>query len=278
MSGPAHQRSAALQMVQVLTMPRLLLRALPWVVGAVGVKAILQAAGVHPLDLNPLFSGLVGANVFLLGFLLAGTLSDYKESERLPAELAGSLETIADEALLVHAEHGVPEGAACIEQCADIAASIRTFIVDDVPVDEPLVAIRAFNPLFSVFGPLIQPGFTTRLKGEQAQIRRVVLRIHTIRTTSFVAAGYAIAELTGALLVIGLELSRLSDHEVESLFFIGVITLLLTYVFLLIRAVDTPFEYEGSRPGSADISLQPLVDAEARLRAEHAAIASASAT
>ena len=36
-------------------------------------------------------------DVFLMGFLLSGVLADYKESERLPGELAASIETITDE-------------------------------------------------------------------------------------------------------------------------------------------------------------------------------------
>lgn len=273
MSGtaPAPRRFAHLR---ILAMPKLLARALPYIVVAVGVKAIFEAADVHPLDLNPLLSGLVAANVFLLGFLLAGTLADYKEAEKLPGELAGALETICDEALLVHTEKGVPEGAACVKQCADVAAAIRSYIVKEADVSAPLDAIRGFNPLFLVFSPLIQPGFTTRLKGEQAGIRRVVLRIDTIRSTTFVNAGYAIAELTGVLLILGLELTRVADKTVESLFFVGVITLLLTYVFLLIRDLDNPFAYPNGVEGAADVSLGPLAAAEARLRAEYDALAS----
>jgi len=30
------------------------------------------------ISLNPLFSGIVAANVFLMGFLLSGVLGDYK--------------------------------------------------------------------------------------------------------------------------------------------------------------------------------------------------------
>src|SRR5690349_24410620 len=99
MSG-THQGRRVLPL-RVVAMPKLMLRALPFVVGAVALKGICLALDFHPLDLNPLLSGLVAANVFLLGFLLAGTLADYKEAEKLPGEIAASLETICDEALLV---------------------------------------------------------------------------------------------------------------------------------------------------------------------------------
>jgi hypothetical protein len=254
---------------RVVAMPQLMLRALPWVVGAVVGKAIFEIADVHPLELNPLLSGLVAANVFLLGFLLAGTLADYKEAEKLPGELAASLETICDEALLIHEEKGIPEAAQCIELCADVASDIRRCIMREAGFKHVLKSIRAFNPIFLVFSPLIQPGFTTRLKIEQANIRKTVIRIETIRSTTFVNAGYAIAELTGVLLIAGLMLTEVAEKTVESLFFVGVITLLLTYVFFLIRDLDNPFAYPNGREGAADVSLTPVLAAEQRLRSVH---------
>src|ERR1700712_1497500 len=84
--------------------PHLIALTLPVVAAVVGTKAILQGTGTHPLDLNPLLSGLIAAIIFMLGFLLSGTIADYKESERLPGELACSLEAIADECLILHLE------------------------------------------------------------------------------------------------------------------------------------------------------------------------------
>src|SRR3954447_952093 len=146
MSGPGTGRRVF--PLRITAMPQLLLRAVPWVAGAVVLKAIFELAGFHPLDLNPLLSGLVAANVFLLGFLLAGTLGDYKEAEKLPGEIAASLETICDEALLVHEEKGIPEAAECIGLCADVAADIRRCIMREAGFKDVLKAIRAFNPIF----------------------------------------------------------------------------------------------------------------------------------
>jgi hypothetical protein len=49
------------------------------------------------ISINPLFSGIVAANIFLMGFLLNGVLSDFKESERLPGELSACLENLSQE-------------------------------------------------------------------------------------------------------------------------------------------------------------------------------------
>ena len=68
--------------------------------------------------------------------------------------------------------------------------------MQDRGFDDVMSDIRALNGPFRVFAPAIQAGFTTRLKTEQAAIRKMVIRMDTMRRTSYVAAGYLIAEVT----------------------------------------------------------------------------------
>lgn len=48
------------------------------------LKLLAHQYRLEFISLNPLFTGIVTANIFLLGFLIAGVLADYKESEKLP--------------------------------------------------------------------------------------------------------------------------------------------------------------------------------------------------
>lgn len=248
----------------VLAVPRIAIQSLPFVAVIVLAKAVLIALDVHPLAPNPLLSGLVAAMVFLLGFLLAGTAADYKEAERLPGEIASSLDTMADECLLVHADKGEPRALAAVEQLEALARTIRDWLYHQRPFADVLGQVRALNGPFLVMTPLAQPGFVTRLKSEQAALRKTLIRIDAIRTTSFVAAGYVIAELTGTLLLLGLLMSDIGPAA-ESLFFTGVISLLMTYLFLLVRDLDNPFGYAKGQEGVADVSLKPLEDVAERL-------------
>ena len=79
---------------------RLLLKTLPFVALIMAVKYMVHLFGYEFIELNALFTSFVAANVFLLGFLMAGVLTDFKESEKLPGELAVSLESIAEELLI----------------------------------------------------------------------------------------------------------------------------------------------------------------------------------
>lgn len=238
--------------LRLLSAPRLVVMALPWVAGVVALKLAFELASFTPFDVNPLLAGLVGAEVFLLGFLLAGTVSDYKESEKLPGDLAMSLETIADDCLQSSPD---PDERACVEHAAALARGVREWLHHQRDLESVLADVRRLGDYRGAAG---------RLRSEQAAIRKVVLRIDAIRRTSFVAAGYAIAELTAALLVVGLLLTDLGPLD-EAVFFSGVLTLLLTYLFALIRDLDDPFRYAAGREGAADVSLQPLEETERRL-------------
>lgn len=45
---------------------------------------------------------VITGGIFLIGFMLAGTLADFKESEKIPAQMAGALESMEDTVTLAH--------------------------------------------------------------------------------------------------------------------------------------------------------------------------------
>jgi predicted membrane chloride channel (bestrophin family) len=246
--------------------PRLLIAALPWVAVVVVIKAVIDATDANFFELSPLLAGAIGAEVFILGFLLNGTASDFKEAEKLPGEVASSLETIADECLITHEELKLPEATTCLRQLVEISRSVRLWLIHDRGLDDVLSDIRALNGSYRVFAPVIQAGFTTRLKSEQSAIRKLVLRMDTIRRTSYVAAGYLIAEVTAVLLMFVLVVTDLGAIA-PTLVLVGLISYLLIYLVSLIRDLDNPFEYTDGRPGAADVNLDVLERNEDRLRA-----------
>ncbi|MDT5188609.1 MAG: hypothetical protein QOI28_860, partial [Mycobacterium sp.] len=81
--------------------PRLLFQALPVAFGVILLKWLYDESSARHLELSPLLTGVIAAEVFIVGFMLAGTTGDFKEAERLPGELAASLETVADECLII---------------------------------------------------------------------------------------------------------------------------------------------------------------------------------
>jgi predicted membrane chloride channel (bestrophin family) len=245
----------------------MLVKVLPWVLAAAVAKAVFSLLGLEPIDLNALVSGVVAANVFLLGFLLAGTLADFKESERLPGELASALESIADECLCVRERGGDPRAVdRCIAGAGAIAVTVRAWMEHRATVDQALDAVRALNPAYAALQEVTEATFVNRLKVEQANVRRAIVRMDGIRSTSFVTAGYVVADVSARLLVLALLLTEL-DPIGEGIFFVAVISFLLLYMNRLIRDLDNPFEYKHGSQGAADVSLAALERAQRRLDA-----------
>jgi hypothetical protein len=237
----------------------LILRVLPFVAAIAVIKIILDVQGWEPIPLSPLYTGVVAATVFLLGFLLAGTLADYKESEKLPGDLAASVETIADECMILYQDKRSQPALECLRHIRGLVGALLGWLERREEVGAVTERITGLNRFFLAFEPLTQPNFIVRLKQEQSAIRRMVIRIETIRETSFVGAGYAIAEMATFLLVAGLLLAEIGPDAGE-VFLVSSITLLLVYVIYLIRDLDDPFEYEldGSKAGAAEVSLLPI--------------------
>jgi hypothetical protein len=242
----------------------LVARVAPVVAAVALLKVLFHELGWDAVDLNPLYTGLVAANVFLLGFLLAGTLTDYKESEKLPGDLAASIESIADECSILHRDKQAASAAACLRDVRELARTCVGWLRGSEPTSAVLDGVSGLNVHFLAFEPLTQPNFIVRLKQEQNTIRRMVLRIQTIRDTSFVGAGYAIAELATLLLVVGLLLVDVGSFF-DALFLLCIISFLLVYMIFLIRDLDNPFDYKGGKAGTAEVSIRPVEDVEERL-------------
>jgi hypothetical protein len=252
-------------MKRMMGKPRLLLlNAAISVLVVCGFKLGVHWLGWEVISLNPLFSGIVAANVFLMGFLLSGVLADYKESERLPGEIAASLETIADEAAAVYESKKADAATQLLEYLHGFSRSIKDWFYKKEQTRHLMASLGKMNHFFIGLEGSTQANFIARLKQEQSNLRRMLIRIHTVRETSFIPSGYLIAEFTTLLLLIGLVLVKI-DPFYESIFFVGVITFLLRFLGLLIKDLDNPFGYyEGD--SVEDVSLRPLDDVIFRLQ------------
>jgi DNA-binding FrmR family transcriptional regulator len=246
--------------------PGLLVRALPGALVAVAVKAVFQAVDWQPLQFSPLLTGVIAAEVFIIGFLLSGTTTDFKEAEHLPGDIAASLETMADEFLIASADLQLSESRSGLDQLAGIARAIRSWLAADHGLDDVLTEIRALNGAIRSIEPKTQAGAATRIKTEQAAVRARVLRMDTLRRTSFVSSAYLIGEVTGVLLVVVLLLTNVGAN-VPTLAVVGLISFLLFYLFVLIRDLDNPFKYPNGKQGPADVPVDILERTEDRFRA-----------
>jgi hypothetical protein len=231
-------------------------RVLPLVLLLILVKVVLHSIGWQPFELNTLISSMLAANVFLLGFLISGAMPDFKEAERLPGEMAASLDAIADECMILFKQKNAPEAKEALKRVRTVADGIHDWFHHRSSSVTLMDHVREMNDSFLDFESLTQANFIVRLKQEQTNLRRLITRVHTIRETTFVQTAYAVAEAFTALMLVTLVLVE-ETNMFTAVWFTGLGGFLLIYMMLLIHDLDNPFHY-GKREDVDEIPLRPL--------------------
>jgi hypothetical protein len=169
-----------------------------WFFGRLGlvllaIKACRVLVHRELLTPKPLFSALVASEVFLLGFLLNGIITDYKESEKLPGELASALDCLALEVQGVRVLEPAAAVAPSLERLADFSETLLGWMREAGPTPELLGRLDALQLSIETLGRWYPAPLQARLLLELANIRRSVQRIEVIRVTSFIPSVYGIA-------------------------------------------------------------------------------------
>lgn len=244
---------------------KLSFKVIPLVGLVILLKLLAHQLNLEFLEINALFGAIISANIFLIGFLISGVLVDYKESEKIPGEIACSLEVLADEGYITAKNKKSNVTKDYLTYVHSLTRDILLWFHEKENTSNILDKIKGLNDYYLAFEPLTQANFIVRLKNEQNNIRRYITRVHTIKVTSFNPAAYAIAEIISAILCIGLIFMKF-DPYYESIFFVAFVSFILIYMVRLIKDLDDPFEYNEHEDFSDEVSLQPLIDLEKRMR------------
>lgn len=237
-------------------------RVMPLVILIAALKFLAHKLGFEIMELNALFTSLVAGTIFLIGFLISGVLSDYKESEKIPSELVASLRTLLDDTYTIYKSKNSTTALKFTEFQKAFLTSLMGWFYKKERTRSILEKISQMNDFFIEFDQEgIQANYIIKLKNEQNSLRKMILRIDTIRDTNFVGSAYAIVEAMGFLVASGLILMKIEPFYV-SLFLTLLVTFLIFYMFLLIKDLDNPFDYALHGESGTEITLKPLHDLE----------------
>lgn len=224
----------------------------------VGVKYVFHALGWEPIEQSSLHNGVISSATFVIGFLLAATITDYKESERIPAEFAANIEDMYADAEIIHRSYPKFDLEGFRAQLQKVAHKFE----DDTRNASRGMSekIRALN---SYFGEMEKAGvpanFIVKLKQQQLSLLRHRKRVTYIQRIHFIPSANILLKSI-VFLVIGLLVFTNVDPFYGSLAIIGIISFVLIYMMVLIRVISTPFHASGETRD--DVSLF-LIDSAA---------------
>lgn len=247
---------------------RLVVKTLPWVVIVLGAMYVREyVLGIRSVvDFGDIGAVLTAA-ALIIGFMLGGVFSDYKESERLPGEIATTLETI-DDMIVAGSRAGKPFDAREFRRRYHAVVVVIT----DWFMNRGALAtsFQALHTMDDLVADLERAGmgavYVSRCLSEQHNLRKLVTRIDVIRRTQFIQTGYALLQMFVTATLVLLIFANFKNWQLQFLV-VGTMALIYLYLLRLIRDLDNPFEYAGGyvEGATADVSPHPVLEFRERL-------------
>jgi predicted membrane chloride channel (bestrophin family) len=234
----------------------LVLKALGIVTVLVGVKLIIDFFGLDVIVVSPVITAIVAGVIFTIAIIFSGILTDFKESEKIPGELAASIKSLyrdtgvlvkIDEPLALHIREHIIE---LIDALMDNFKNNRWRLSEINPVTNKIDA-----DINTAYDKGLPPPMIVKMRNELAAIDRLIYRVEIIMETSFIPAAYHISILSIVAVLLTLMFTKM-DPYYEGILLFGSVAFVLTSLMMLIQDMDNPFEY--GKNSAADVDLKIL--------------------
>jgi len=247
---------------------RLLLSSLPLVAIVLLVRYLVQDVwDIGEVATFGEIGSVITGVTLILGFMLGGVLADYKESERLPAVVAGALAGFAGTCTMaIAAKDQDPTWAR--KRVSAVADAVEGWIHGRLTDAQMWEAHADLSRVISETERAGASGhYMGRLLTVNGELTSTLKRIEVIRNTSFVQSGYVL--MVFLVLVLQASLAVVSfPSTVMSWIAPSVLSLAYAYLLLLVRDLDNPFGHgdNDGKGSGADVDVSPIVQAAASLR------------
>jgi hypothetical protein len=228
------------------------------VVVLLGARWLLWTLGLEGISTSPLTSSIVAGGVFVMGLVVAGTLSDYRDAERAPTDLAAGLYAILREAEAFERRWGKPDLRALRERLIAVVTTLRADITAGDTRDCQAAVEEVGASLLELEGSDVPANYVVRLRAEQAGLRKSLLRVYHIQREQFLPSAKAMITTIVAVILALLLVTRLGGL-VESLITLGFLSFFFLYLLRLLNVIDTPFKV-GQERTEDDVSLFLLTE------------------
>jgi hypothetical protein len=217
------------------------------------IRAMLWQLGIEGIEPSTLASSIVGGGVFVMGLVVAGTLSDYRDAERAPTELAAGMYVILREAESYQRLWGSPNLQILRRRLVAIVDALRR----DIDAGNTRHCQAAIEDLAESFlemeGTEVPANYIVRLRAEQAGLRKTLLRVYHIQREEFLPSAYVMI-FSFVVMIITLLMFTKIEGQIESLVTLAFLSFFFVYLLRLISVIDKPFKV-GAQRGDDDVSL-----------------------
>jgi hypothetical protein len=215
-----------------------------------------------------LSAGIITGGIFVMGLVVAGVLSDYRDAERSPTDLATGLYSILREAESMHSVWRKPDLAALRLRCLAVVTSLRA----DIDAGDTRTCQAAIEELTETFEELdesdVPANYIVRLRAEQAGLRKALLRVYHLQREEFLPSAYSLIVAFVTLILVLLMFTNFGGLA-ESLVTVGFLSFFFLALLRLLNVISTPFKV-GMERTEDDVSLFLLNEFVVQVQASEA--------
>ena len=229
-----------------------------------GVKLGLHALNLEFIRIDSLISALISGVIFTMAILLTGVMTDFKESEKIPGELAATIKALHKDFELLAFTAKKETDNALSHLNSLISVIINQFEANKWKQSEIAEIIEKIDDdINEMAAKNMAPPYVIKMRNELNNIEKISNRIDTIEETNFLPSAYALSQVA-VLLVMLILLFSLVDPYVIGMVIIFTVAFLISGILVLIKDMDNPFETGGT--GSADVDLSHIYKLEKYLK------------
>lgn len=228
------------------------------VVVLVAIRAVLWNLGIVGMGTTPLASSIIGGGVFVMGLVVAGTLSDYRDAERAPTDIAASLYAIMREAESMNKIWGTPDLVALRERLITVVTTLRSDINSGDARECQQAVEQISDSLLELDESDVPANYIVRLRAEQASLRKATLRMYHIQREEFLPSAKAMITSLVLIILVMLMFTDMGGY-IESLVTLGFLSFFFVYLLRILNVIDKPFKVGRERTDD-DVSLFLLTE------------------
>lgn len=228
-----------------------------------------EALGVRPeLVWDDIQTVITGASL-IIGLMIVGVVRDFVEAAQLPGIVAGALSALDSVVRSANIARGTGDTAphAVVR---DLADTIHEWLYNR-RADADMRAAVERSRLMLVDLQRGGPNDIWSFRGheELTKVSAAVNRMMVLRNTSYLTSGYTLMDVLTGIVVLLLLIVEFDRGGLAPWLISGSLTLVFSYLVILVRDLDNPFSY-GRRGGGAEVDLTPLNTVIAALHADEA--------
>lgn len=248
---------------------QLILTVLPVVILASLVKVIFHFSNLEiiPKEFSAFFPSILTGIIFILGFILAGVVTDYKESEKIPNEFAISLYVIWQETLIIKKNTQSPAADTLMDKLKRFVPTLKNdFFIQGK--ENLFDDIDSLSDDFAALEKSTPPPFLARMKNEQANLRKWANRIKVIKDTDLAPSVMLSIRVIASLFLLSYCFLKV-DPWWCGILLVMIFTFVIFSIIFLISDMEDPFEYDEDGQGSDEINLDVLNRLHLKLNSPH---------